>query len=200
MRFQIDVLDVGDILRTADVERAAKAAREVRDAFAAMPAPHDDAARVAAWCGALAAWATVIADDSPSNVAAVAQAMRAASSAYHHGAETWQIVLAWLEDDCVVVRERATDLGERPELAWHKVARTALWLASGVQVDVDKAKAYAAKNDREVYCYPPTTPDPCGQAAQDILAAWQARQTVPKAARGGKSRGTRSARATRHDR
>jgi hypothetical protein len=84
------------------------------------------------------------------------------------------IIIAWAEEEMRLVRERRTDLGERPVMALVRVAKTALWLNEGTKEDVAKARAYAAgETDKaiRVYTYRTDHKDPRGAAAKAILAA-----------------------------
>jgi hypothetical protein len=89
-------------------------------------------------------------------------------------AATVAIVIAWTDEGYRVAEERRTDLGERPRLEAHTVAKTALWLLEGTPDDVAKAKAYAGSpasiEGARVYTYPVTEADPRGRAARDVLA------------------------------
>lgn len=83
-----------------------------------------------------------------------------------------RIVLAWVIEDFEVVRQRRTDLGERPELKKIDVAKAAMWLNSGTEDDLEKAKKYAAKQtDYQivVMTYPTKERDPLGHAKKDVL-------------------------------
>ncbi len=89
--------------------------------------------------------------------------------------EKRQIVLAWTDDSMEVVRERRTDLGERPDMRPVKVAKTVMWLNEGTPTDVKKAKAHAATADLgdggpvRVYTYPLSEMDPRSRAAKSVL-------------------------------
>ena len=84
---------------------------------------------------------------------------------------TVQCVIAWTEEDSVVVKERRSDLGERPLMRSVKVARTALWLNRATPKDVEKARVYAAAEGYHVFTFPPSERDPRGAAARAVLAA-----------------------------
>lgn len=82
-----------------------------------------------------------------------------------------QIIIAWTEEDSVVVRERRTDLGERPVFKTVTVAKTALWLNDGTAEDVRKAEDFL-KSDRpegRVYTFPAAVKDARAAAAKLVL-------------------------------
>jgi len=81
-----------------------------------------------------------------------------------------QIIIAWTDGDTVVVRERRTDLGERPEMKAVRRSRTVVWLNKGTVEDVEKARAYAAPEGYKVFTYPQTVKDARAAAARDVLA------------------------------
>ena len=84
------------------------------------------------------------------------------------------IVIAWTTVAMEIVRERRTDLGERPELREVNVPRACVWLNEGGPADVMKAHAYAATLDgplRLVFAYETSEPDPIARAKRDILAS-----------------------------
>lgn len=86
--------------------------------------------------------------------------------------EKHTIVLAWIVEDFKVVRERRTDLGERPELEQIFVPRAAIWLNKGSNDDARKAQAYAETvTDQKtvVFVYPTNTKDPLGHAKRDVM-------------------------------
>ena len=85
------------------------------------------------------------------------------------------IVLAWTDSDFRVVRERRTDMGERPELEAFRVGKAAMWVNKGTEADVVKANAYArseSDSDKKirVFTYPTTLKDPLGAARRDVLS------------------------------
>src|SRR5271154_3617394 len=89
-------------------------------------------------------------------------------------AEKFTIVLAWADEDFRVVRERRTDMGERPELETFRVGKSVMWLNRGTEADVEKAKVYArSEKDKEirVFAYPTSNKDPLGTARRDVLRA-----------------------------
>jgi hypothetical protein len=82
------------------------------------------------------------------------------------------IVLAWVVPDFEVVRERRRDLGERPEMKEIKVPKAVVWLKSGDDADIEKAKAYASKETEyeiAVFTYPTSEKDPLGKAKREVL-------------------------------
>jgi hypothetical protein len=84
------------------------------------------------------------------------------------------IVLTWVEDESEFVGPEArVDLGERRQTRAVKVAKAALWKARGTAADVEKARAYAAKEGptHRVFTYPPTDRDWKEHAKRDALEA-----------------------------
>lgn len=84
------------------------------------------------------------------------------------------IVIAWVEDDVRIVRERRADLGERPVTKKVKVAKTCIWLLDGTPDDEAKAQAYAAgESDKaiRVFTFATTHKDPRGAAAKAAMSA-----------------------------
>lgn len=94
--------------------------------------------------------------------------------------ETKTIVIAWVEKDFEVVRERRRDLGELPDLREVSVPKAAVWVLQGTAEDEQKARTYAAaQKDRQafVFVYPKVwqsgqkveEPDPLGRAKAAVL-------------------------------
>lgn len=86
------------------------------------------------------------------------------------------IVLAWLDDDVAIVRQRRADLGERPETRPVKIAKACIWILDGTQDDVAAALAYADRYKMDpttrVYTMPVTTVDPQAEGRRLRLAAY----------------------------
>lgn len=82
-----------------------------------------------------------------------------------------QIVIAWTEEEVQIVRARRTDLGERPVTRSVQSPRAAMWLISGTDEDLTRARAWAAREGKTVFTFPTTEPDPLGQARIKIMAA-----------------------------
>ena len=80
-----------------------------------------------------------------------------------------QIIIAWTEEGIVAVRERHTDLGERPALTLGMVAKTMLWLTEGTADDVASAERYAVAEGYRVFTFPMSEPDARGAAAKLVL-------------------------------
>jgi hypothetical protein len=83
----------------------------------------------------------------------------------------FKIVLARLVDDTELVRERRTDLGERPVMRDIKTAQALMWLNRGTAEDIEKAKRYAPTEGYTVLVYETTERDPLGRAKRDISRA-----------------------------
>lgn len=69
------------------------------------------------------------------------------------------IIIAWIETESFVVRERATDLGERPLMGTRPAAKTVTWCLDGNDVDLEKAKRFAndgSEQTKHVFTYPVT--------------------------------------------
>lgn len=81
-----------------------------------------------------------------------------------------QIIIAWTEEGIVAVRERRTDLGERPALTLGMVAKTATWAHEGAADDVASAERYAAREGYRVFTFPMSEPDARGAAAKLVLS------------------------------
>ena len=79
------------------------------------------------------------------------------------------IVLAYTEEVTVLIRERRTDLGERPDTRTELQAKAAVWLLAGGADDLRKAKAHAASLGWQVFTYPTDEPDQLGRARKDVL-------------------------------
>ena len=82
-----------------------------------------------------------------------------------------QIIIAWTEEGVVAVRERRTDLGERPALTLGMVAKAALWLNEGTADDVASAERYAAREGYRVFTFPMSEPDARGAAEKLVPLA-----------------------------
>jgi hypothetical protein len=82
-----------------------------------------------------------------------------------------QIVIAWTTEEVEFVRARRTDLGERPETRMVKVAHAAMWLNSGTEDDLRKAREYASANGYRAFSYVTDERDPLGCAKADVLRA-----------------------------
>jgi hypothetical protein len=80
------------------------------------------------------------------------------------------IVIAWTDSDSEFVRERRTDLGERPVIREVTVVKTLVWLNEGTAADVVKAHAYADPRGYKVFTYPLDTADPLGATRKAMLA------------------------------
>jgi hypothetical protein len=65
-----------------------------------------------------------------------------------------QIIIAWTEETREIVRVRRSDLGELPITRPALLARACVWLLEGDASDLEKAQAYAARNDYQVYTFP----------------------------------------------
>lgn len=81
-------------------------------------------------------------------------------------------MLAWVVPDFEVVKQRRSDLGERPEMKEVKIPKAAVWLKRGTKADIEKAKAYAEKETDykiAVLMYPTSERDPIGKAKRDVL-------------------------------
>jgi hypothetical protein len=83
---------------------------------------------------------------------------------------TFQIVIAWTEDSAEWDgAPYAADLGERPTMRPTRLAKAAMWLRQGTEVDVEKARAYAAKDGHRVLTFPQSERDPLGAAKAAVL-------------------------------
>lgn len=80
-----------------------------------------------------------------------------------------QIVLAWLDEDCVMVQEGQPDIGRPHKFKEVPKPMAAMWLGTGTEADVVKAKAYSSKDGRTVFTYHGEK-DPLVRARADILA------------------------------
>jgi hypothetical protein len=81
-----------------------------------------------------------------------------------------QIVLAWTEDSAEWDGEPyAADLGERPSMRPTRLAKAAMWLRKGTEADVEKARAYAAREGHRVLTFPASERDPIGAAKAAVL-------------------------------
>jgi hypothetical protein len=79
-----------------------------------------------------------------------------------------QIVIAWAEDDQVIVKQGRIDIGERHVFKTVPKPMACMWLNNGNERDVEKARAYAAKSGHVVFCYTEEA-DPLATARADIL-------------------------------
>lgn len=79
-----------------------------------------------------------------------------------------QIVIAWTEDEQVVIKHGRTDVGERHVFKTVPKPMACMWLNNGNERDVEKARAYAAQNGHVVLCYTAER-DPLATARADIL-------------------------------
>jgi hypothetical protein len=79
------------------------------------------------------------------------------------------IVIAWTDSDSEFVRERRTDLGERPVIREVTIVKALVWLNEGTAADVVKAHAYADPRGSKVFTYPLDTADPLGAARKAML-------------------------------
>ena len=80
-----------------------------------------------------------------------------------------QIVIAWTEEEVQIVKTRRTDLGERPVTRSVQSPRACIWLASGTDEDLTRARAWAARENKTVFTFPATEEDPLGQAKIKIM-------------------------------
>lgn len=79
-----------------------------------------------------------------------------------------QIVLAWAEKTALVPTGRHVmrDRNWFPEFRAEWEGRAAMWKLDGAPRDLEKARAHAATEGREVYVFPPTETDPLGKARE----------------------------------
>lgn len=80
-----------------------------------------------------------------------------------------QIVLARKEQSFRPVGTARVDLGERPQMEAYDVGVAMMWLLSGDEKDVEKAKRYASTEGYTVLLYPTDERDPLTRARRDIL-------------------------------
>lgn len=80
-----------------------------------------------------------------------------------------QIVLAWLDEDFIIVKEGQPDIGRPHTFKAIPKPLAAMWLNKGTDADLAKAKKYAETDARTVFCYDGER-DPLGRARRDILA------------------------------
>jgi hypothetical protein len=80
-----------------------------------------------------------------------------------------QIVIAWTEEEIQIVKTRRTDLGEQPVTRSVQSPRACMWLASGTDEDLARARAWAARENKTVFTFPTSEPDPLGQAKIKIM-------------------------------
>ena len=96
--------------------------------------------------------------------------------------EKVQIVIAWLVEEVRFSgKPYAADLGERPKMETVRDARACMWLNAGTEVDVEKARKYAASDvsrsstdpdaTRHVFVFQKTEKDPIGRAKREVLKA-----------------------------
>jgi hypothetical protein len=83
----------------------------------------------------------------------------------------WQVVLARLDDDFIVVDPGQPDIGRRAKLQDVKKPVSLMWCRKGEQVDIAKAQRYAASEGYTVFTYPTNERDPLGRAKVDIANA-----------------------------
>ena len=83
------------------------------------------------------------------------------------------IVIAWSVDEVRLVRERRTDLGERPEMATVREGRACVWLNEGTADDVAKAEAYLRETqpDGRVFVFATGEADVLAKARAAIVEA-----------------------------
>lgn len=81
-----------------------------------------------------------------------------------------QIIIAWTDSDSEFVRERRTDLGERPVIRDVTIVKACVWLNEGTAADVEKAHAYADPRGYEVFTYPLDVADALGATHAAMLA------------------------------
>lgn len=82
-----------------------------------------------------------------------------------------QIIIAWTDTDVEFVRERRTDMGERPVMRDVTVVKALVWLNEGTAADVLKAHAYADPRGYTVFTYPLNVADALGTVRATMLAA-----------------------------
>jgi hypothetical protein len=83
-----------------------------------------------------------------------------------------QIVLAWLDEDCVMVQEGQRDIGRQHKFKTVPKPMACMWLNKGTAADLVKAQAYAAKDGRTVFRYE-REKEPLQRARADILKTAQ---------------------------
>lgn len=81
------------------------------------------------------------------------------------------IVLVRIEMETVVAGSYRHDLGEAPKLSQIARARALVWLRSGDDYDLEKAKVFATREGYQVRVYPTTERDPLGRAKTEALRA-----------------------------
>lgn len=81
-----------------------------------------------------------------------------------------QIIVAWTDSDTEFVRERRTDLGERPVFRDVTVVKAVVWLNEGTAADVVKARAYADARGYKVFTYALDVADALGATRKAMLA------------------------------
>ena len=80
------------------------------------------------------------------------------------------IVIAWTEETQVLVKEGQVDLGRPHIFKTVQLPKACIWLNKGTDSDAAKAREYAAKEGRTVFCYDGER-DPLMRAKQDVLRA-----------------------------
>lgn len=80
-----------------------------------------------------------------------------------------QIVLAWLDEEFVLIQEGQPDIGRPHKFKSVPRPLAAMWLNKGTEADVVKARKYAETDGRAVFCYEGEK-DPLGRARKDILS------------------------------
>ncbi len=79
-----------------------------------------------------------------------------------------QIVLAWLDEDFALVQEGQPDIGRPHKFKAVPKPRACMWLNKGTDADLAKAKTYAARDGRTVFCYK-NEKEPLQRARTEIL-------------------------------
>ena len=80
-----------------------------------------------------------------------------------------QIVLAWVDEDFVLVEEGQPDIGRPHKFRSVPKPLAAMWLNNGTPADIVKAQKYAETDGRTVFVYEGEK-DPLGRARREILA------------------------------
>lgn len=86
---------------------------------------------------------------------------------------TKQIVIAWAEKTKLVPtgRQIMRDLNWFPEFRVEWEGRAAMWLRLGTDADIAKARQYAVTDNRLVFVFPATEPEPLQKAREMAVAA-----------------------------
>ena len=79
-----------------------------------------------------------------------------------------QIVLAWLDEDCVMVQAGQPDIGRPHKFKVVPKPMACMWLNKGTEADLAKAKAYAERDGRTVLCYE-NEKEPLQRARKDVI-------------------------------